>query len=291
MSESTAAINHLPNEILLEILQLAIRGTFRIHRSRKLSAFSSVNHRWRSLCFNSSELWTDIRIVYNELPEKMDLDDWTRQWLERSAPRLVNIYRDIPIKKLFSAAREGEFACVISFLMKHLGRIKSLTTGDSCDARLPGLLALIRSLPSATHLEHLDLRFSSPFSISMNNVLHAGVVLPNLRSQRVKYIYIVFPLERLSSVDIHCLLPNETSFRQMAHMCPTLERLTLRSLHPLESPLPSGAPSILMPSLRFLSIDATLCCAKAAKINFRHFALFRSFSPLSCGFRTSQRDM
>ncbi|THU87654.1 hypothetical protein K435DRAFT_782363 [Dendrothele bispora CBS 962.96] len=264
MSESTAAINHLPDEILRKILELAIRGTFRIHPSPQLSAFSSVNHHWRSLCFNSSELWTDICIIYDELYGKVKLSDWTRQWLERSYPRLVDIYLDIPIEDFSPDAREGaihEARNVISVLMEHLGRIRSLTTGDDSNAKDSGLLALIDSLPSATHLEHLDLRFSSrinpSFSISMDNVLHAGVVLPNLRSQRLKHINIVFPLERLSSVDIHLLSPNEDSFRQMACMCPTLERLTLRSLHPWGNPLLSGVPPILMPSLQFLSVDVT----------------------------------
>ncbi|THU87651.1 hypothetical protein K435DRAFT_842443 [Dendrothele bispora CBS 962.96] len=265
MSDSTTAINHLPDEILRKILQLAIRGTFRIHPSRQLSAFSSVNHHWRSLCFNSSELWTDIRIIYNELSGKVDLGDWTHQWLERSHPRLVDIYLDIPVDKFISHARTVaiyEARNVISVLMKHLDRIRSLTTGDDSDASYSGLLALIDYLPSATHLEHLDLRFLNfltglPSSfVSMDNVIHAGVVLPNLRSQKLKRTNILFPLERLTSVEIHFILPDEDSFRQMARMCPTLERLTLRSLYSLENPLPSGAPPIPMPSLRFLSVES-----------------------------------
>ncbi|THU87657.1 hypothetical protein K435DRAFT_969802 [Dendrothele bispora CBS 962.96] len=241
MSESTAAINHLPDEILLRILQLAIRSTFRIHPARQLSAFSSVNRHWRLICSNSSELWTDIRIIYNELSGKVFLGDWTRRCLERSHPRPVNIYLDIPdIEKLFAhpcvrAIRSERN--VISVLMKHLDRIRSLTTtNDESTAKSSGLPALINSLPKATHLKHLDFR-----SLNLTNP-------PSF------FISIVSPLERLSSVDCHLLLPNEDSFRQMARMCPTLERLTLRSLEPLEIPLPSGAPPIPMPSLRFLSV-------------------------------------
>ncbi|THU92348.1 hypothetical protein K435DRAFT_840617 [Dendrothele bispora CBS 962.96] len=243
MSESTAAVN-LPDEILLETLQLAIRGNSGIDRLRLLSKFSSVNHHWRSLCFNSS-LWTDIRIIYDELYGKVKLSKWTRQWLERSDPRLVDIYLDIPIENFFSGApcerRIHEARNVISVLMEHLDRIRSLTMkGDDSDAKNSGLLALIDSLLKATHLQHLGFR-----SLSLTNP-------PSF------FINIVSPHERLSSVDCHLLLPNEASFRQMARMCPTLERLTLRSLLPLESPLPSRAPPILMPSLRFLSVNPTL---------------------------------
>ncbi|THU92347.1 hypothetical protein K435DRAFT_211282 [Dendrothele bispora CBS 962.96] len=194
----------------------------------------------------------------------MDLEDWARQCFERSHPRLVDIHLDI----LGEEPRTSLSKAIKSVLMMHMDRIRSLTMSGDTNTYGP-LLTLIASLHHATHLEHLDLEHLdlswfpdslttySSSSIRMDNVIYAGVVLPNLRSQKLKRTRILFPLERLTSVDIHFILPDEDSFRQMAHMCPTLERLTLRSLHPLENPLPSGAPPIPMPSLRFLSVEFT----------------------------------
>ncbi|THU97172.1 hypothetical protein K435DRAFT_857877 [Dendrothele bispora CBS 962.96] len=258
MSDSTTvAINHLPDEILLEILKLAIHSIHRLHPTHRLSAFSSVSHHWHSLCVNSPELWTDIRIIDNQL-SGVDLENWTRRWLERSHPRLVDIYLDIPLEYIRDLRRVDP---VFSMLPNYLARIRSLSICQNTICRSK-LSKLIVSLPTATHLEHLDLRLADYWksqycdvrSISMDEVVHAGVVLPNLRSQKIAHINIVFPLERLTSIELHFLVPNEDSFRQMARMCPTLECLTLQSLDPLENPLPIGTPPIHMPYLRFLSV-------------------------------------
>ncbi|KAK7462474.1 hypothetical protein VKT23_008076 [Stygiomarasmius scandens] len=249
-TKKKTAIDDLPSEVICKILELAVHSARHVHPAHSLAVYSSISHAWRSLCFNSSELWTDIRIFQEAIHEK-SLKDWTQEWLDRSYPRPVDISIDIP-----EFCEDDED--VLEVIQGQLSRIRSLricrlesnSTGHHFIVE-----ALLTSLSNATNLEHFEICFSPVSSLRMDHILHAGIVLPKLRSQTITADQIVFPLERLISLDVYMMLPTEDLFRQMTCMCPGLEHLTLRRFKALEHPLAKDAPPIHMPSLRSLNVS------------------------------------
>ncbi|KAF9073304.1 hypothetical protein BDP27DRAFT_1400421 [Rhodocollybia butyracea] len=255
------SINSLPNELLAKIFRAGTELDTKTPNAPCLLTYSSVSSRWRTICHCSPELWTNIRIPFHTVDQ--DPVVWTRTWLERSKSCLFDLTIDLKwnvsmeITEAMSTLQP--LHDVLRVLIPHIPRLRRLyftATADPSQAEVI-LLPLRAANVDAPQLRDFYLRFSTTETyITILSVIPLTFrSAPRLERQNVRGAPIQFPFHGLTSLEVHHLLPDEVSFRDLALHSSTLEELTVTGLHPMTNAADLSNSKIVFPALRRLIVS------------------------------------
>ncbi|KAI6012754.1 hypothetical protein F5J12DRAFT_891063 [Pisolithus orientalis] len=155
-------INRLPNEMLLQIFELIIRGVDDLDfRVRRKGVLAGVSRRWRNAIWSIPCLWTTIKVS----------SSWSRALIEAHVTRSSESLLDIEIDSRSGwIMTQGEsFIPLLDLVATCAERWRSLTVLS--DASFPALLVLGRfnhlSLPSLTSVSIADVPSCPPHQFDL----------------------------------------------------------------------------------------------------------------------------
>lgn len=250
-------INSLPSEILAKIFHAGTE--LDDPRARPcLITYGSVSSRWRTICHSSPELWTNIRIPFHQRA-RQDVVAWTAAWLERSKSCLFDLTVDFPSPEMYPDIIRPLHNS-LHVLIPHVSRLRRLHFNAHADCSLAALILepLSSEALEAPQLVDLHLQFLTDdvdSAIFLWNILPLAFnSAPRLQRQTIRGAAIQYPLRGLTSLEIHDVIPDEPSFRDLSLQSPGLKELSLIGLHPLLEPTDINH-LVVFPALQALTIS------------------------------------
>ncbi|KAJ3721227.1 hypothetical protein C8R42DRAFT_670170 [Lentinula raphanica] len=267
----------LPNELLAKIFRAGVDLERDEKLPRSLITYCGVNSRWRAVCHQSPELWTNINIpLYHPRPETVVARVTT--WLERSRSCLLDISFTITLAMLSTPipmdatpdhTQHDEFEVMrgIEFvLVPHIPRIRRFYFGSELPffTREVLLICIRLATRHAPQLTDISLKFeplinpnSDRLLIKMDHLPNAPLFrsAPNLRHQTLHGVEVHYPLHGLSTLELFDVLPNQPSFRYLSTQSPALEELRLLRLHPMTDAADLTQSKFSFPALRSLVVS------------------------------------
>ncbi|KAJ3768235.1 hypothetical protein FB446DRAFT_775092 [Lentinula raphanica] len=262
--------DELPNELLAEIFRNGVDLDRDEKQPRSLTTYCSVNARWRALCHQTPELWTDIRIPLIHVRSQATFEK-AQIWFERSKTQLIDVTLII-VKAMLKMATHDDYDVMrdtVIMLESHISRIRRFNFWSE----IPFGSCLINRVSyhlhryHAPHLTDICLKFGFPPGTSNDNrhviamARPARVPLfnsaPQLRHQTLRGINLQFPLSGLRSLDLFDIIPTQWSLHDLSIDSPALEELRLLWLHPMRDPgrFDSWPTEYLFPALRSLVVS------------------------------------
>ncbi|KAJ3763822.1 hypothetical protein EV360DRAFT_78027 [Lentinula raphanica] len=229
-----------------------------------------VNARWRALCHQTPELWTDIRIPLIHVRSQATFEK-AQIWFERSKTQLIDVTLII-VKAMLKMATRDDYDVMrdtVIMLESHIPRIWRFNFWSE----IPFGSCLINRVSYHLHRYHapqltdICLKFGFPPGTSNDNrhviamARPARVPLfnsaPQLRHQTLWGIDLQFPLSGLRSLDLFDIIPTQGSLHDLSIDSPALEELRLLWLHPMRDPgrFNSWPTEYLFPALRSLVVS------------------------------------
>ncbi|KAJ3978060.1 hypothetical protein EV361DRAFT_191683 [Lentinula raphanica] len=288
MEPPPISINDLPNELLEKIFHAGVDIDRNERLPRSLISYCAVNSRWRAICLQSPELWTDIRIpMYHPRPECVIARVTTS--LLRSRFCLLDVSLDITLAMRAvpvsaNSAQDETVPHDVSRLMlpilEHtlalphstIPRIRRFHFTSEIPFISGDVLFICVRLSQfdAPQLTDISLRFAyiptnspNPPVVEMNRYSSLTIFrsVPKLRVQRLCGVDVHFPLRGLTTLEIADVRPDEVSLGYLARYSPALEELRLVRLHPMMNAVDlqsnSSQPKFSFPALRTLIVSFT----------------------------------
>ncbi|KAJ3763817.1 hypothetical protein EV360DRAFT_78022 [Lentinula raphanica] len=288
MEPPPISINDFPNELLEKIFHAGVDIDRNERLPRSLISYCAVNSRWRAICLQSPELWTDIRIpMYHPRPECVIARVTTS--LLRSRSCLLDVSLDItlamrPVPVGANSAQDETVPHDVSRLMLPILEHTLALPHDTIPrvrrfhftSEIPFIsgdvlfICLRLSQFDAPQLTDISFRFAyiptnspNPPVVEMNrySLLTIFRSVPKLRVQRLCGVDVHFPLRGLTTLEIADVRPDEVSLGYLARYSPALEELRLVRLHPMMNAVDlqsdSSQPKFSFPALRTLIVSFT----------------------------------
>ncbi|KAJ3826768.1 hypothetical protein F5880DRAFT_33757 [Lentinula raphanica] len=288
MEPPPISINDFPNELLENIFHAGVDIDRNERLPRSLISYCAVNSRWRAICLQSPELWTDIRIpMYHPRPECVIARVTTS--LLRSRFCLLDVSLDITLAMRAvpvsaNSAQDETVPHDVSRLMlpilEHtlalphstIPRIRRFHFTSEIPFISGDVLFICVRLSQfdAPQLTDISLRFAyiptnspNPPVVEMNRYSSLTIFrsVPKLRVQRLCGVDVHFPLRGLTTLEIADVRPDEVSLGYLARYSPALEELRLVRLHPMMNAVDlqsnSSQPRFSFPALRTLIVSFT----------------------------------
>ncbi|KAE9394745.1 hypothetical protein BT96DRAFT_998253 [Gymnopus androsaceus JB14] len=255
-----SVINSFPSELLARIFHAGTELEVDDPRARPcLITYCSISSRWRTVCQLSPELWTNIRVPFHQTAHQ-DVVAWTATWLERSKSCLFDLTIDFPEPPSDSAlsAAAQLLRDTLLTIIPHVARLRRLHFNAHTHYSLarPILNPLRVEAPQLIDLQ-LQFYLGDDF-INMGPgyiIPYAFTSAPCLQRQSVRGVPLQFPLQGLTSLEIHGAYPEESIFRDLSLQSPGLGELVLTKLNPMLDPADNANSSIVFPALRALTVS------------------------------------
>ncbi|KAF5387386.1 hypothetical protein D9757_005722 [Collybiopsis confluens] len=249
----------LPNELLAKIFLAGVDldNSLTPLARPSLISYCSVSSRWRALCQSTPELWTIIRVPF-EQTRHQDVVAWTTTWLERSKSCLFDFIVDFQISRLGPSVMRHAMA-VMSALAPHVARLRKFHfAADQPWGPIQSLFRTTSNSPIvASELKDLQLHLLGDVGFYLQNSTYpiCFKAAPRLQRQSLRSVPVPLPMHGLTVLRIEYIVVNEQELRVLAVNSPALEELALTQLYPSTQPLDLKSPKIVFPTLCSLTVS------------------------------------
>ncbi|KAJ3844410.1 hypothetical protein F5878DRAFT_720674 [Lentinula raphanica] len=269
--ESANLPDELPNELLAKIFHAGVDLDRDEEQPRSLITYCGVNSRWRAVCHQYPELWTDIRIPLIHCMRSQAAFERAEVWLERSKSHLIDVTITV-VEAMQTMAtdddsNEAAYNTII-MLETHIPRMRRFNFWSESPSRAFSFTTIsydrLFRYYDAPQLTDLCLKFGFP-PVTINDNRHVMLMTnparapffksaPQLRHQTLRGIDLQFPLTGLRSLDLFDIIPARWNLHYLSTASPSLEELRLLWLYPVRDPVifaswPSEYPFLALRSL------------------------------------------